>query len=83
MPTKGGTCAYAHDETYLPAKGWWNDSGRLARLRKEFNTAVERMPLPELGGARESILSEALRPASWRNDLWVTTPSVVAEDDDD
>ena len=76
-----GTCGYAHDATYLPAKGWWKDTKRLARLREEFDAAVERMPLSGTGRTREKILAEALRPASWRNDLWVTAPSSVAEDD--
>ena len=76
-----GTCGYAHDATYLPAKGWWKDTRRLARLREEFDASVERMPLSGMARTREKILAEALRPAAWRNDLWVTASSSVAEDD--
>ncbi len=84
VPAKRRTqCGYAHDATYLPAKGWWKDSGRLGRLREEFSAAVKHIPLPGRSGARENILAEALRPAPWRNDLWATAPSCVAEDDDD
>ncbi|PIL32505.1 transporter [Ganoderma sinense ZZ0214-1] len=68
-----GTCLYAHDGAYLPhAGGWWTDTGRLDRLRAEFDAAARASPL-DLGAGRvkESILAEALIPASFMQDAWV------------
>ena len=80
----GCRCVYAHEKTYLPVRGWWTDDKRLARLRKEFNDAVARDPLPESLRAPEFILAEALKPASWRSDLWVVAEHEIrkaAEDE--
>ncbi|KAM5541101.1 hypothetical protein V8D89_005234 [Ganoderma adspersum] len=68
-----GTCLYAHDSAYLPrAGGWWTDTGRLDRLRAEFEDAVRASPL-DLGAGRvkESILAEALIPPPFMQDAWV------------
>ena len=68
-----GTCLYAHDGTYLPqAGGWWTDTGRLDRLRAEFDAAARADPL-DLGAGRvkESILAEALVPGPFMQDAWV------------
>ncbi|KAI1786107.1 hypothetical protein LXA43DRAFT_1099551 [Ganoderma leucocontextum] len=66
-----GKCVYAHDATYLPSRGWWNDTARLNRLRAEFDAATVVEPL-DLGAGRvpESILVEAFVPLPWRRDLW-------------
>lgn len=61
---------YAHEGTYLPQRGWWTDTPRLDRLRKQFKNAVRAAPRR---GVVESILAEALRPAPWRKDLWLET----------
>ena len=68
-----GTCLYAHDGTYLPrGGGWWTDTGRLDRLRAEFDAAARADPL-DLGAGRvkESILAEALIPRPFMEDAWV------------
>ena len=68
-----GTCLYAHDGTYLPrGGGWWTDTGRLDRLRAEFDAAARADPL-DLGAGRvkESILAEALVPRPFMQDAWV------------
>lgn len=69
-------CFYAHDKSYLPAKGWWMNKHRLARLCKEFDGAVAAAPRP---GVKEGILAEALKPVSWRKDAWTLTPVDYAE----
>ncbi|KAI1786106.1 TPR-like protein [Ganoderma leucocontextum] len=67
-----GTCVYVHHGDYLPANGWWTDTARLDRLRKEFDDAAKASPL-DLGNGRvkESILAEALIPAPYMQDAWV------------
>ncbi|KAI0631742.1 hypothetical protein C8Q77DRAFT_157668 [Trametes polyzona] len=62
-----GRCAYAHDRTYLPQGGWWTKTRRLARMYQAFDDAVAAAPRV---GVSEGILAEALKPASWRKDLW-------------
>ncbi|KAI0704397.1 hypothetical protein C8T65DRAFT_830765 [Cerioporus squamosus] len=63
----GDKCVYAHDKTYLPARGWWTDEERLQRLRENFEEIVAEDPM----AVPESILPEALRPLHWRYDIWV------------
>ncbi|RDX50681.1 hypothetical protein OH76DRAFT_1471353 [Lentinus brumalis] len=63
----GDKCVYAHDKTYLPARGWWTDEERLQQLRENFEEIVHEDPM----AVPEGILPEALRPLPWRYDLWV------------
>ena len=65
-------CAYSHHANYLPERGWWTDTRRLARIRAEFDEAVAKEPLPTgvLRGVKEAVLAEAFKPISWRRDLW-------------
>lgn len=67
-----GTCVYAHDGAYLPGDGWCKDTGRLDRLRAEFDDAVRAAPL-DLGAGRvkEGITAEALIPTPYMLDSWV------------
>lgn len=69
-------CFYAHDKAYLPPKGWWTNKQRLARLCREFDYAVAAAPRP---GVKEGILAEALKPVSWRKDMWTLTPADYTE----
>ncbi|KAL1942222.1 hypothetical protein VTO73DRAFT_6286 [Trametes versicolor] len=69
-------CFYAHDNSHLPDKGWWKNTRRLARLCKDFDNAVEAAPR---AGVKEGILVEALKPVSWRKDMWTLTPADYAE----
>ncbi|TBU44822.1 TPR-like protein [Dichomitus squalens] len=66
-----GKCVYAHDATYLPARGWWTDTARLERMRAEFDDAIKAQPLNlGAGNVSESILAEAFVPLPWRKDFW-------------
>ncbi|KAI9065693.1 hypothetical protein FKP32DRAFT_1674525 [Trametes sanguinea] len=63
-------CVYAHDRTYLPERGWWDNKERNARLAKgaKFHQQASRYSLlPKL----PAILAEAAKPGDWRDDLWV------------
>ena len=60
------SCVYAHEAVYLPPNGWWTDTQRLDRLCEAFKDAAKHDPID----ASESISAEALRPRSWRQDLW-------------
>ncbi|KAI1786100.1 TPR-like protein [Ganoderma leucocontextum] len=81
-----GNCVYAHDATYLPERGWWNDTARLERMRAEFDAAAQAEPL-DLGTGRvaERILAEAFVPLPWRKDLWAVASydvEVLGSDED-
>ncbi|RPD52546.1 hypothetical protein L226DRAFT_617797 [Lentinus tigrinus ALCF2SS1-7] len=70
-----GICVYTHEATYLPPSGWWTNTERLERLRKAFDEAARQFPID----VSESIAAEALKPRSWRQDLWAAPVDLADE----
>lgn len=57
-------CQYAHDRTYLPARGWWRDEARNARLYDAMDATRD--------DASRALLVWAAKPLPWREEPWVT-----------
>ncbi|KAL1942221.1 hypothetical protein VTO73DRAFT_6285 [Trametes versicolor] len=63
-------CQYAHDRTYLPARGWWTDEARNARLYDAMDATRD--------DASKALLVWAAKPLPWREELWVTAKFTAA-----
>ncbi|KAH9946733.1 hypothetical protein B0H21DRAFT_387638 [Amylocystis lapponica] len=74
-------CAYAHDRTYLPRRGWWTDEGRCARVRECLLHLGEEAPKQAEGVLRAFALS--WRRDSWANGDYYDEDAEVDEDDDE
>ncbi|EIW52990.1 TPR-like protein, partial [Trametes versicolor FP-101664 SS1] len=69
-------CQYAHDRTYLPARGWWTDEGRNREMRELADRTFDVVPRRYLP---QAFLAEAAKP-QWRQELWATATYMDASD---
>ncbi|KAI0367861.1 hypothetical protein BV20DRAFT_1023528 [Pilatotrama ljubarskyi] len=60
-------CVYAHDRTYLPERGWWDNETRNKRLCEAVEESLLLLPRDCLPPAP---LATAVKPDSWRKDMW-------------
>lgn len=62
-------CYYAHDRTYLPHGGWWNDRKKVRALSDELGVNVSR----EGKRIEQEIFFASLWLINdWRNDQWAS-----------
>ncbi|CDO77835.1 hypothetical protein BN946_scf184714.g10 [Trametes cinnabarina] len=61
-------CVYAHDRTYLPERGWWNDKERYPDIRKEGSATLGNNRRRSRAALKR--LVETLKPDDWRLDMW-------------
>ncbi|OSD02333.1 hypothetical protein PYCCODRAFT_1390492 [Trametes coccinea BRFM310] len=61
-------CVYAHDRTYLPERGWWNDEERYPGIKQASQPGGNGRPRSL---AAMEVLAETVKPDDWRVDLWV------------
>lgn len=72
-------CVYAHDKTYLPQRGWWNNEEQLTTLHRKLHV-LDQAGLP----SRQ--IEQALRDvvgSPWRKDPWTYMPYEYRKKKDD